>query len=109
MKPVKEAQGYAGDLQTAYDYYKAFSPAIAARFLAAYETACETIHYNPFICRARRHGWRQMVIRDYPNYSIFYKELPHCWLLGGVVSTLRDPDVIQAGLLIREFNQNKGE
>jgi plasmid stabilization system protein ParE len=105
MKPAKEAPGYSDDLQIAYDYYKAFSPAVAARFVAAYETAHETILYNPFVCRARKHGWRQMVIRDYPSYSIFYKELPNCWLLGGVVATMRDPDFIQASLLIREVGE----
>jgi hypothetical protein len=45
-----------------------------------------------------------MVIRRYPGYSIFYREFPNFWLLGGVVSTVSDPDAIQARLLIREVS-----
>ena len=109
MKPFKEAEGYLNDLQLAYDYYKAYSPQTAQRFLAAYEGAERTLVHHPHICRPRRHGWRQMVIRRYPNYSIFYKELPGCWLLGGIVSTTSDPDAIQALLLIREVTEGSGE
>jgi hypothetical protein len=36
MKPFREAADYDADLQSAYDYYKAYSPATAERFLAAY-------------------------------------------------------------------------
>jgi hypothetical protein len=48
-----------------------------------------------------------MIIPGHPNYSIFYKELPFCWLYAGVVPTVRDPDVIQARLLIREIGQEE--
>ncbi len=58
---------------------------------------------HPLTCRVRRHGWRQRVIQRYPNYSVFYSEFPEFWLLAGVVSTLQDPDMIQALLLIREI------
>jgi plasmid stabilization system protein ParE len=102
MKPFKEAEGYLHDLQAAYDYYRAYSPQTAHRFIAAYEAAERTLVHHPHICRPRRHGWRQMVIRRYPNYPVFYKELPDFWLLGGLVSTNSDPDAIQARLLIRE-------
>jgi len=46
-----------------------------------------------------------MVIHEYPGYSIFYRELEKCWLFGGVISTVRDPDFIQAKLLIREAGE----
>jgi hypothetical protein len=39
VKPFKEAEGYAEDLQAAYDYYKAYSLQTAERFLTAYEEA----------------------------------------------------------------------
>jgi hypothetical protein len=39
MKTFKEADGYADDLQAAYDYYKAYSHPAALRFLVAYESA----------------------------------------------------------------------
>ena len=107
MKPVKEAEGYADDLQAAYDYYKSYGLGSAERFLSGYAEAIEIIQRSPFVCRSRRHGWRQMIIKGYPNYSIFYKELPLCWLLGGVVSGVRDPDIIQARLLIREVTEEE--
>jgi ParE toxin of type II toxin-antitoxin system, parDE len=108
MKPFKEAEGYGEDLQSAYDYYKAYGADTAGRFLKAYEKAVATIQYSPFICRPRRHGWRQMIIRDYPSFSIFYREFPRFWLLAGVVSTVQDPDSIQARLLIREVAEEEG-
>ena len=43
-----------------------------------------------------------MVIHRYSGFSIFYREYDDYWLLGGVISTLRDPDLIQARLLICE-------
>ena len=102
MKRFKEAEGYADDLQAAYDYYKAYGSQTAERFLAAYQEAVEILKRMPRICRPRRHGWRQMIIQEYPNYSVFYKELSFCWLLGGVISTVQDPDLVQARLLLRE-------
>lgn len=107
MKSFKEAELYAGDLQSAYDYYKAYSPKTAERFLAAYERAESILQENPFICHPRRHGWRQMIVQDYPSYSIFYKELPFCWLLGGILPAVRDPDMIQARLLVREVSEGE--
>lgn len=47
LKLLKEALGYDGDLQAAYDYYKAYSSATAGRFLSAYEKAVETLRYSP--------------------------------------------------------------
>ena len=107
MKPFKEAEGYAEDLQSAYNYYNAYSPQTAERFLAAYERVEGILQQGPFICRPRRHGWRQMIIQDYPNYSIFYKELSFCWLLGGILPSVRDPDMTQAKLLVREVSEGQ--
>jgi len=107
MKRFKEAEGCANDLQAAYDYYKAYGVQTAGRFLAAYQEAVDILKSMPRICPPRRHGWRQMIIQDYPNYSIFYKELSFCWLLGGVVSTVQDPDFIQARLLVREVSEEE--
>jgi hypothetical protein len=39
------------------------------------------------------------------SYAIFYREAPAFWFLGGVVSTVQDPDLIQARLLIREVGE----
>lgn len=105
MKAFKEAEGYAADLQAAYDFYKGYSPAAAERFLAAYLEAIRMIEASPYICRSRRHGWRQMVIHEYPAFSIFYREFDKFWLLAGVLSTIQDPDSVLARLLIREVEQ----
>jgi hypothetical protein len=48
-----------------------------------------------------------MIIQDYPVYSIFYKELSICWLLGGLLPTVRDPDMLQARLLVREVSEEE--
>lgn len=106
MKPFREAEGYAEDLQIAYDYYKAYGVDTAGRFLDAYEEAIAILKGRPRICRPRRDDWRQMIIQPYPNYSIFYKELSFCWLLAGVISTVQDPDMIQARLLVREVSES---
>jgi plasmid stabilization system protein ParE len=105
MNFFKEAEGYDQDLQAAYNYYKAYGPATAERFLVAYAKAIDIIQSSPYVCRIRRHGWRQMLIHEFPNYSIFYRELDTIWLLGGVVCTLQDPDSILVRLLIREVTE----
>ena len=46
-----------------------------------------------------------MIIHGYPSYSIFYREMEECWLLGGLICTLQDPDMVQARLLIREVGE----
>jgi len=51
MKPFKESDGYAADLQEAYDYYKRYGTATAGRFLAAYETAVSIVMSSPYACR----------------------------------------------------------
>lgn len=110
MKPFKEAEDFQNDLQAAYDYYSAtYGSAAARNFLAAYESAANLVIAYPLACRVRRTGWRQKVIEHFPNYSIFYKEFPGFWLFGGIVSTLQDPDTIQARLLIREVRPESEE
>lgn len=79
-----------------------FIRATAGRFLTAYQKAIDMIVVSPYICRSRRHGWRQMVIHEYPGFSIFYREFDRFWLLAGVLSTIQDPDAVLARLLIRE-------
>lgn len=54
MKPFKEAEGYAADLQAAYDYYRAYSLQTAERFWSAYEEATELLKRRPRICRPRQ-------------------------------------------------------
>ena len=104
MKPFKSADTYAADLQQAYDYFKQGGPAPADRFLARYEKTLYAIMANPFICRLRPSLWRQSAIPR-SSYAIFFREASDFWFLGGVISTVQDPDVIQARLLIREIRE----
>ena len=106
MKLFREAEGYAVDLQSAYDYYQSYSARAAARFLRAYQAEIAIITVQPLVAHVRRHGWRQLPIRRHPGYAIFYKELPDFWLLGGVIPTMRDPDQILVKLLIREVRRD---
>jgi plasmid stabilization system protein ParE len=101
MKPFKTAATYAADLQQAYDYFGQGGPRAAERFWERYYRALQVLMMNPQACRLRPSGWRQMGVAQ-SSYAIFYREAPDFWFLGGVVSTVQDPDLIQARLLIRE-------
>jgi plasmid stabilization system protein ParE len=107
-KKFREAEGYDADLQAAYDHYKAYGQSTADRFLAAFEEAVRIVRSSPYVCRPRPHGWRQMVIHQYPVYSVFYREFDRFWLLAGIIPTVQDPDSIQALLLIREVKETEG-
>jgi plasmid stabilization system protein ParE len=102
MKPFKAAATYTADLQQAYDYFEQGGPAAADRFLLRYERALQQIMGNPLSCRLRQNGWRQLTIPG-STYGIFFREAPDFWYLGGVISTVQDPDLVQARLLIREI------
>jgi hypothetical protein len=39
------------------------------------------------------------------TYAIFYREAPQFWVLGGLISIVQDPDVIQARLLLLELGK----
>lgn len=106
MKSFKAAQSYPAELQQAYDYFRQGGAEAAERFLRRYEKATAAIRSNPEICRLRRSGWRQMQIPR-SSYAIFYREAPDFWFLGGVISTVQDPDLIQARLLIREIENDQ--
>jgi plasmid stabilization system protein ParE len=105
MKPLKTAAACQDDLQAAFDYYRARNPPAAEKFLKAYLTGIRLLEKNPRVCRARAHGWRQLGIHGYSSHSIFYREFSDYWLIGGILCTIRDPDVIQARLLIREVGE----
>lgn len=96
-----EAEGYAHDLQAAYDYFKQGGMSAAERFLNRYRRCAATIIERPKIFPIRPHGWRQIHIPD-STFSIFYGERDRFWILVGIQSTVQDPDRIQALLLIRE-------
>ena len=108
MKPFRTAGTYAADLQLAYDYFKQGGQQAADRFLERHDEAQRTIIGHPFVCRRRSHGWRQLAIPR-STYAIFYREAEDFWFLGGVISTVQDPDLIQARLLILEISETDGQ
>ena len=103
MKPLKVSGAVAADLQVAYEYFKRGGQAAADRFLERYEEARRAILRHPEICRLRATGWRQLAIPR-SRFAIYYQEAPDFWVIGAVISTVQDPDVIQAQLLIREIS-----
>jgi plasmid stabilization system protein ParE len=105
MKPFKTADTYAADLQCAYDYFKQGGPHAAERFFVRYTRARKIIQANPRACRLRQSVWRQLTIPG-STYAIFYREAPDFWFLGGVMSVVQDPDVIQARLLLLEIRES---
>lgn len=104
MKPFKPADTYAADLQRAYDYFKQGGQVAADCFLERHDKAQIALMANPLVCRLRPSGWRQLAVPR-STYAIFYRETPDFWYLGGVISTVQDPDLIQARLLIREIRE----
>ena len=58
----------------------------------------------PEICHVRPSGWRQRPIPR-SSYALSYREAPDFWLVAAVISTVQDPDMIQAQLLIRETGE----
>lgn len=104
MKPFRTADTYAADLQRAYDYFKRDGGDAAERFYVRYQRARKIIQRNPLVCRLRPSGWRQLTIPG-STFAIFYREAPAFWFLGGVISIVQDPDVIQARLLILEIRE----
>jgi len=104
MKPFKTAAPYVADLQRAHDYFRQGGPRAAEGFWERYNRALHVIMTTPQACRVRPSGWRQMAIPR-SSYAIFYREAPTFWFLGAVISTVQDPDLIQARLLIREVGE----
>ena len=72
----------------------------AERFLVRYEEAMRVVQQHPEICRVRSSGWRQWPIPR-SSYALFFREAPDFWLVAAVLSTVQDPDMIQAQFLIR--------
>lgn len=101
MKSFKVSDALPADLQRAFDYFKQGGAPAADQFMERNDKALRAIQAHPEICRLRSTGWRLMPIPR-SSYAIFYREAPAFWFVGGVVSTVQDPDVIQAQLLLRE-------
>jgi hypothetical protein len=104
MKPFRTAVSYAADLQQAYDYFEQGGSLADDRFLERHDEIQRTIIAHPVICRLRSHGWRQLAIPR-STYAIFYREAAEFWFVGGGLSTVQDPDMLQTRLLILEISE----
>jgi len=102
MKPLRILDDVADrDLPDIAAYHLSRSRPKAEAILAEYDRLIDLLRRSPAIFRVRPHGWRVCIFRS-GNYSLYYRELDSCWLVAGVFHALRDPDWIQAQLLIRE-------
>lgn len=101
-KPLRIADAVVDrDVPSIAAYHRAKSEDKARRILAEYDRIIALLAFNPLILAERSHGWRV-----YPfhagAYLLYYKELDALWLVAGIFHALRDPDWIQAQLVIRE-------
>lgn len=107
MKPLRILDDVADrDLPGIVSYHLAQSRAKAAAIIAEYDQFIELLGRTPAMFRERPHGWRVCVFRS-GHYSLYYRELESCWLVAGIFPARRDPDWIQAQLLIREVSDRK--
>ncbi|MGA2051995.1 MAG: type II toxin-antitoxin system RelE/ParE family toxin [Opitutales bacterium] len=102
-KPLKVADRVADlDIPAILRYHRERSPAKAVRLLAEYVRIIDAISKNPRVARLRKENWRVVAFRSGP-YLLYYSEQESFWLVAGVFHAARDPDWIQAQLLIREL------
>ena len=102
MKPLRILDDVADrDLPGIVTYHLPQSRAKAEAIVAEYDRLIRVLRESPDIFRERPHGWRVGVFRA-GYYLLYYREIENCWLVAGVFHARRDPDWIQAQLLIRE-------
>ena len=90
------------DLPDIIAYHQPKSEAKAVRILAEYDRFVELINRNPEVAHTRGHGWKVIAVQSGP-YLLYYRDFESFWLVAGVFHAMRDPDWIQAQLLIREI------
>ena len=106
MKPLRILDDVADrDVPGIVAYHLPQSRAKAEAIVAEYDRLIELLRDNPRIFRNRAHGWRVGVFRA-GYYLPYYRELETCWLVAGIFHARRDPDWIQAQLLIREVRDD---
>jgi hypothetical protein len=102
MKPLRVLDDVADrDLPGIVAFHLPYSRTKAEAIVAEYDRFIELLRQTPAMFRERPHGWRVGVFRS-GSYSLYYREIESCWLVAGVFPARRDPDWIQAQLLIRE-------
>lgn len=89
------------DLPNIVAYHLPKSQAKAEAIVAEYDRIIALLRKNPQVYHARPHGWCVCLFRS-GVYALYYREVPTCWLVAGVFHARRDPDWIQAQLVIRE-------
>jgi len=93
------------DLSEIVAYHQPRSPEKAIRIIAEYDRIIDRLSRNPRIARERGHGWRVLAFRQ-GTYLLYYRELESYWLVAGIFHAVRDPNWIQAQLLIREVTNS---
>jgi plasmid stabilization system protein ParE len=90
-KPLKIAPWVVPeDLQTIYDYHRAFSEAKAERIVAEYDRVIALIEVNPLLFHEREDGWRVYPF-DSGTYLLCYRELETMWVVAGLFHACRPP------------------
>jgi hypothetical protein len=107
MKPLRILDDVADrDLPGIVTYHLPRSRGKAEAIVAEYDRFIDLLRQTPAMFRERPHGWRVAVFRS-GSYSLYYREIETCWLVAGIFPARRDPDWIQAQLLIREVREHK--
>lgn len=94
------------DLPNIVAYHLPKSRAKAGAIVAEYDRIIALLRENPQTYHSRPHGWRVCIFRS-GVYALYYRETPTYWLVAGVLHARRDPDWIQAQLVIREAREGE--
>ena len=108
MKPLRILDDVAErDLPGIVTFHLSQSRRKAEAIVAEYDGFIGLLRQTPALFHERAHGWRVCVFRS-GHYSLYYREIETCWLVAGIFPARRDPDWIQAQLLIREVREGNG-
>lgn len=85
------------DLQSIYDYHRAFSEPKAERILAEYDRIIAALEANPWILHERADGWRVYPFAS-GTYLLYFRELSAFWLVTALFHARLEPGRIAAML-----------
>ncbi len=102
MKPLRVLTAVVEvDLPAIVAYHAPKSLDKAQRIVTEYDDIVAKLQDNPRQFAERKHRWRVALFRQ-GTYSLYYSEMPDCWLVAGIFHSARDPDWVLSHLLIRE-------
>ena len=94
------------DLPNIVAYHRPKSRPKAEAIVAEYDRIIALLRETPQAYHERPHGWRVCIFRS-GVCALYYRETPTCWLVAGIFHARRDPDWIQAQLVIREAREGE--